>query len=71
MARQVSWLRSYAVREDDGALGAVCLYQAVDPEALRKHAARVAMPADEITQVIGRIVFREEAQATMSAAAMV
>lgn len=62
MAREVSWLRTYAVRESDGTLGTVCIYQAVDPEALRKHAARVAMPADEIVPVIGRIVFREEAQ---------
>jgi hypothetical protein len=61
MAREVSWLRTYAVTESDGTLGAVCIYQAVDAQALRKHAARVGMPADEIMPVIGRIVFREEA----------
>jgi hypothetical protein len=60
MAREVSWLRTYAVTESDGTLGAVCIYQAVDPKALSKHAARVGMPADEITPIIGRIVFREE-----------
>lgn len=62
MAREVSWLRTYAVTESDGTLGTVCIYQAVDPKALSKHAARVGMPADEIIPVIGRIVFREESQ---------
>lgn len=60
MPRQVSWLRSYAVHEADGTLGTVCVYQAVSPEALREHAARVGMPADEITPVLGRIVFRDD-----------
>lgn len=57
--RGVSWLRSYAVREHDGTLGTVCIYQAVGPEALRKHAVRVGLPADEITPVIGRVVYRD------------
>jgi hypothetical protein len=67
MARELSWLRSYAVREDDGTLGTVCLYQSVDPQALRKHAERVGMPADEITTVIGRIVFRDDLDARRTA----
>jgi hypothetical protein len=62
MAREVSWLRTYAVRESDETLGTVCIYQAVDAKALSEHAARVGMPADEIIPVIGRIVFREESQ---------
>jgi hypothetical protein len=61
MASVVSWLRSYIVREDDGALGTICIYQATSPAALREHAARVGMPADEIVPVIGRIVFRRDA----------
>lgn len=51
-------LRSYAVREDDGLIGSVCLYQG------RPGAAREARPddwADEIRPVVGRIVYREEA----------
>ena len=60
MPREVSWLRTYAVREHDGSLGTVCIYQAASPEALREHASRVGMPADEITPVLGRIVFRED-----------
>jgi hypothetical protein len=57
-ARQVSWLRSYAVREDDGTLGSVCLFQGVDPAAVADHAVRARTAADEITPVIGRIVYR-------------
>jgi len=62
MAREVSWLHTYVVTESDGSLGTVCIYQAVDPEALTKHAARVGMPASEIVPVIGRIVFRDDPQ---------
>ena len=57
---RVVWLRSYAVREDDGSIGSFCLYQAVDPQALRRHAERAGLPADAITPVIGRIVYRED-----------
>jgi hypothetical protein len=60
MAREVSWLRTYAVKEDDETLGTVCIYQGVTPEALREHAERVGMPADEILPVIGRVVYREQ-----------
>ncbi len=59
IARQVCWLHSYVVREDDGTLGSVCLYQGVDAGALGRHAARAGLPADEITPVLGRIVYRE------------
>ena len=60
MPHQVIWLRSYALHEDDGALGTACLYQAVDTRALKEHAARAGLPVDEITPVFGRIVFRED-----------
>jgi hypothetical protein len=61
MARQLCWLRSYVVREHDDTLGSVCLFQAIDAGALAEHAERSGVTADEITAVIGRIVFREEA----------
>lgn len=60
MPRQVSWLRSYALHEDGGCLGTACLYQALDPGVLREHALRAGLPVDEITPVLGRIVFREQ-----------
>jgi hypothetical protein len=60
MPRQVSWLRSYVLDEDGAALGTACLYQAVDPGALREHASRAGLPADDITPVFGRLVFRDD-----------
>jgi hypothetical protein len=59
LARRLSHLRSYTVREDAGGLGSYCLYQAADVPALLEHAERCGLPADEITPVIGRVVFRE------------
>lgn len=60
MPRQLSWLHSYALHEDGGALGTVCFYQATDAGALREHALRAGLPFDEITPVFGRLVFRED-----------
>lgn len=60
MADQVRWIRSYVVNEEDGTLGTVCIYQAVDPEAIRDHARRVGMPADEITPVATTVIVRED-----------
>ena len=54
------WIRSYVVSEDDGTLGTVCIYQAVSPEAIRDHAARTDMPADEITPVADTVVVRPD-----------
>jgi len=51
MADRIRWIRSYVVAEDDGTLGTVCIYQAVSAEAIREHARRVGMPANEITAV--------------------
>jgi hypothetical protein len=59
MPREVSWLRSYTVREADGSLGSVCLYQGLTPQAVHRHAERAGLPADDIRPVLGRIVFRE------------
>lgn len=60
IAGDVRWLRTYGVKENDGTLGTVCIYQAVDSDALRQDATRVGIPADEIIPVLGRIVFRED-----------
>ncbi|MGD8926530.1 MAG: DUF4242 domain-containing protein [Thioalkalispiraceae bacterium] len=62
MADQIRWIRSYVVNEDDGTLGTVCIYQAVSPAAIREHAKRVGMPADEITPVAKTVVIRDDPQ---------
>ncbi len=56
----VRWIRSYVIAEEDGTLGSVCIYQAVSPEAIRKHAARVGMPADEIWNAADTVVIRPD-----------
>jgi hypothetical protein len=61
MAHELTWLRTYSVAEADGTFGTVCLYQARHGEALHEHARRAALPADEVTAVIGRVVFRDDA----------
>ncbi len=59
MADQVRWIRSYVIDEGDS-LGTVCIYQATNPEALRDHAQRVGMPADEILPVADTVVIRPD-----------
>jgi hypothetical protein len=56
----IRWIRSYVIAEEDGTLGSVCIYQATSPEAIRKHARRVDMPADEIWAVADTVVIRPD-----------
>lgn len=60
MPDQVRWIRSYVVNEPDGRLGTVCIYQATDEAAIREHARRVCMSADEITAVADTVVVRDD-----------
>jgi hypothetical protein len=60
MSDRIRWIRSYVVKEDDGTLGTVCIYQARDEQAIREHAQRVGMPANEITPVVDTVVIRED-----------
>jgi hypothetical protein len=67
MSDRVRWIRSYVVQEDDGTLGTVCIYQAVDPEAIREHARRVEMPADEILEIADTVIVRPDPQQATAA----
>jgi len=60
MSDRIRWIRSYVVKEDDGTLGTVCIYQATDVAAIREHAQRVRMPAHEITPVLDTVIIRED-----------
>ena len=62
MPDKVRWIRSYVVEEADGQLGTVCIYQGTSPEAIREHAERVGMPADEIVPIAETVVVREDPQ---------
>jgi hypothetical protein len=56
----VLWIRTYVIAEEDGSLGSVCIYQATSPEAIREHAQRVGMPADEIWNVADTVIIRPD-----------
>jgi uncharacterized protein DUF4242 len=60
MSDDIRWIRSYVVNEDDGSLGTVCVYQATSPEAIRDHAGRVGMPADEVDLVADTVLVRPD-----------
>ena len=60
MPDDVRWIRSYVLAEDDGTLGTLCIYEASSPEKIREHAARVGMPADEISLVGDTVVVRPD-----------
>jgi hypothetical protein len=60
MPDEVRWIRSYVLAEEDGSLGTVCIYQAVSREAVREHAERVGMPADEITPIGDTVIVRPD-----------
>jgi hypothetical protein len=56
MPDDIYWLRSYAIEEEDGTIGTVCIYKASSPDAIRDHADRVGMPVTEIIKVGDTIV---------------
>jgi len=58
--QDIRWIRSYVIAEEDGSLGSVCIYQASSPEAVRRHAHRVGMPADEILDIADTVVIRPD-----------
>lgn len=56
----ISWIRSYVIAEPGGTLGTVCIYQASGIEAVRDHAQRVDMPADEVLEVADTVIVRPD-----------
>ena len=60
MPDQVRWIRSYVLNEEDGTLGTVCIYQAVDEDAIMEHAKRAELPADEVIEVANTVIVRDD-----------
>ena len=56
----ISWIRSYVVEESPGKLGTVCIYEAADIDAVRDHAGKVGMPADEVLPVLDTVIVRPD-----------
>ena len=60
MSEDIRWIRSYVLDEGAGAVGTVCVYQASSAEAIRDHANRVGMSADEVIPVADTVVIRPD-----------
>lgn len=60
MSDDIRWIRSYVLEEDGGSVGTVCIYQATSPEAVREHASRAGLPADEVIPVADTVLVRPD-----------
>ena len=60
MSEDIRWIRSYVLQEPDGRVGTVCIYQASSPEAIREHASRAQLAADEIIPVADTVLVRAD-----------
>jgi thiamine biosynthesis protein ThiC len=60
MSDDIRWIRSYVLEEDGGSVGTVCIYQATSEEAIRQHASRADLPADEIIRVADTVFVRPD-----------
>ncbi len=63
MSDDIRWIRSYVLEEDGGTVGTVCVYQATSPEAIREHAGRADLPADEIIRIADTVIVRPDPEA--------
>jgi hypothetical protein len=60
MPDEVRWIRSYVLDEGDGVVGTVCIYQGVSEQAVREHARRAGLPADEVIPVLDTVLVRPD-----------
>ena len=60
MSDDIRWIRSYVLGEENGSVGTVCIYQASSPDAIREHAKRANLPADEIIPVAETVIVRPD-----------
>jgi hypothetical protein len=60
MSDDIRWIRSYVLEEGAGSVGTVCIYQATSPEAVREHASRADLPADEIIPIADTVIMRPD-----------
>jgi hypothetical protein len=65
MPDDVRWIRSYVLVEEDGSLGTVCIYLAIDAEAVRRHAGAADLPVDEIRPVADTVVVHPDPDLAM------
>ncbi|HEY4348542.1 MAG TPA: DUF4242 domain-containing protein [Gaiellaceae bacterium] len=66
MSSDIRWIRSYVVKESDGALGTFCVYQASSPEKIREHASLADLPATDIFEVVDTVIVRPDPVAAVA-----
>jgi hypothetical protein len=64
---EIRWIRSYVIAESDGSLGTVCIYEAASEDAVRRHADKVEMPADEVLPIADTVIVRPDPDRTAAA----
>jgi hypothetical protein len=62
MPEDIRWIRSYVLDEGDGRVGTVCIYEASSEEAVREHAGRAQLAADEVIPVADTVIVRPDPQ---------
>jgi hypothetical protein len=67
MPDEVRWIRSYVLSEDGGSVGTVCIYQATDEEAIRKHGELADLPVDEVIPVADTVIVRPDPEPAATA----
>jgi hypothetical protein len=60
MQQELVWIRSYVIDETHGDVGAICVYEASSPEAIRRHAEASGLPIDEIARIADTMVLRPD-----------
>lgn len=66
MGGDVKWIRTYVFAESDGTLGTVCIYQAKDEEAVRRHAGAAQLPATEVLPVADTVIVNPDPEPVAS-----
>ena len=56
----IAWIRTYVIKEDDGTLGSICIYQGSSIDKVKEHAKRVDMPADDVFEVADTVIVRPD-----------
>jgi thiamine biosynthesis protein ThiC len=64
MPGEVRWIRSYVLDEGGGPVGTVCIYEATNEDAIRKHADLADLPVDEIIPIADTVVVRPDPATT-------
>ena len=57
---EIRWIRSYVFNESSGALGTVCIYEAVSADVVREHAKAAGLPVSEVLSVDETVVVRPD-----------